>query len=141
MQIRKVSDGFLVRLNKGELIFQSIVDIAREKKIRSGWVTGLGGTLWSELAYYDLEEKRYEFDRFDEKQEITNLTGNIGYDKNGPAVHIHATLADENYHAYGGHLKEAAVGGTCELYIRVFKKPLERIHNAEVGLKLIDLDG
>ncbi|MDX1765728.1 MAG: DUF296 domain-containing protein [Candidatus Saccharimonadales bacterium] len=141
MVVRKVSDGFLVRLNKGELIMESLIELCRQKDIKSGWVTGLGGTLWSELAYYSLDEKRYEFDRFDEKQEISNLSGNIAFDKNGPAIHLHATLSDENYHAYAGHLKEAAVGGTCELYVRVFKQPVERIHNAEVGLKLIDLDG
>ena len=141
MQVREVSDGYLVRLAKGELIYESLVKICQEKKIKAGWISGLGASLWSELAYYDLDERHYEFDRFEETQEITNLTGNVAYDKNGPAIHIHATLADENNHAYGGHLKEAAVGGTCEIYIRVFEKPLERIHNAEVGLKLIDLDG
>ena len=67
--------------------------------------------------------------------EITSLNGTI----TESAIHIHATLADKNFQTVGGHLKEAIVGGTCEIYLEQIKATLERKADAETGLNLIDL--
>lgn len=138
MRSRKVSDGFILRLEKGELIQEQVKQFCNENKVAAGWVSGLGGALWAEIAFYHLTEKAYEFDRIDELLEIASITGNVGQDKDGAALHLHVVVADENSHSYSGHLKEAAVAGTCEIYLRVFEEPIVRIHSEEIGLKLMD---
>lgn len=139
MVFTKVDDGYLLRLEKDELIINVLTQFCQDKKISSGVVSGVGGATWAELAFYDLEQRAYEYDRHDELFEITNLSGNISMVNEKPFLHVHATLADSNNHAYGGHLKEAGVAATCEVYIRTFSKPITRSHNEAVGLKLLDI--
>ena len=49
MKSRKVKDGYLLRLEKGELILEELKKFCTEKKISAGWITGLGGALWQKL--------------------------------------------------------------------------------------------
>lgn len=139
MVYTKVDDGYLVRLEKGELIVSTLTQFCVDKKIESGTVSGIGGATWAELAFYDLGQRAYEYEKHDELMEITNLSGNVAVVAEKPAVHMHATMADSNYHAYGGHLKEAEVAATCEVFIKQFSKKVIRTHNEEVGLKILDI--
>jgi predicted DNA-binding protein with PD1-like motif len=139
MVYTKVDDGFLVRLEKGELIVSTLTQFCIDKNIKSGVVSGVGGATWAELAFYDLEQRAYEYEKHDELLEITSISGNVSVVADKSFVHLHATMADSNYHSYGGHLKEAEVAATCEVYIRQFSKPINRIHNEEVGLKILDI--
>ncbi len=139
MVFTKVDDGFMVRLEKGELIVSTLTQFCIDKSIKSGVVSGVGGAMWAELAFYDLEQRAYEYERHDELLEITNISGNIAVVGDKPAAHLHATMADSNYHCYGGHLKEAETAATCEIYIRTFSKEMARTHNEAVGLKVLDI--
>lgn len=139
MVYTKVDDGFLIRLEKGELIVSTLTQFCIDKSIKSGVISGIGGVVWAELAFYDLEQRAYEYEKYDEPLEITNLSGNISMVGDKSFLHIHATMSDSNFHAYGGHLKEAEVGATCEIMIRQFSKPITRAHNEEVGLKILDI--
>ncbi len=139
MVFAKVDDGYMVRLEKGELIISTLTQFCIDKDIQSGVVSGVGGALWAELAFYDLAQRAYEYERHDELLEITNISGTVALIGDKPALHLHATMADSNYHVYGGHLKEAATAATCEIYIRTFSKPLTRTHNEAVGLKVLDV--
>lgn len=139
MVSRKVSGGWLLRVEKGEQLMRSLQNFCEEQDIQAGWVTGLGGALWVELAFYHLDQKAYEFDRIDEPLEVSNLTGNISSVNGKPFLHVHATVSDMNYHSYAGHLKELEVGGTCEIRITVFEESISRVHNDDIGLKLLDL--
>lgn len=139
MVFTKVDDGYLVRLDKGELIVNTLTQFCMDKKIESGMVTGVGGALWAELAFYDLDQRAYEYEKHDELLEITNITGSIALVSSKPSLHLHATMADNNNHCYGGHLKEAETAATVEIYIRIFSKPINRTHNEAVGLKILDI--
>ena len=139
MVTRKVDDGYIVRLDKGEELVRSLTKFCADENIKSAVISGIGGALWAELAFYHLDQKAYEFDRIEEPLELSALNGNVSYVNDKPFLHLHATVADMNYHAYAGHLKELAVAGTCEIYIRTFEEPLERVHNDGVGLKILDL--
>jgi predicted DNA-binding protein with PD1-like motif len=139
MVAKKLVDGYLVRFDKNELLVSSLSDFCSQKKIKAGWINGLGAALWADLAFYHLQQKSYEYERIDESLEVTNLTGNISEVNGQVFVHIHATVSDMNYHAYAGHLKELEVSATCEVKITVFDKSLSRVHNDAIGLKVLDL--
>jgi hypothetical protein len=140
--IKSGHDGYnwLVRLNKGDLLVSSLIEFAREQQIRGAWVSGVGGALWAELGFYDLEQKQYHWQKLDQPLEITSLQGNLTLTANGPALHIHGTFSDKNMQAFGGHVKELAVAGTCEILLhRWYKDALTRSFDDEVGLQLLDL--
>ena len=139
MVVGKNTGGYLVRLNRGELLVKSLSEFVAKEEIKTAWVSGLGGALWAELAFYHLDRKAYEYDRIDELLEVASLTGNVSLLNGKPFLHLHAVVADLNYHAYAGHVKELAAGATLELRVEVLKMPVERVHNEECGLKVLDL--
>jgi predicted DNA-binding protein with PD1-like motif len=132
-------DQYILRFDKGDELVRLTTEFCQEQSIQSAWISGLGGALWAELAFYHLDRKAYEFERVDEPLELTNITGNVSLVNDKPFVHIHATVGDMNYHSYSGHLKELAVAATAEMYITVLPKAINRVHNDLCGLKILDL--
>lgn len=135
-------DGFnyLVRLEKGERLRESLEKFVAESKIGGAWVNGLGGALEMTLGFYDLDKKEYEWQTFEGLYEIMNLTGNTAFDEQGKLVtHLHGVFGDRQYNTRGGHVKDLTTAATVELFIHRTYKPLKRKLNSEIGLPLLDL--
>lgn len=140
MTFRFDTYNWLVRLQKGELLVEQLTALIQVQNIESAWISGLGACQWVELGYYDLDKQLYKFKKIQQPLEITNLQGNIAWDGSKPALHIHGSFSDNNMQAYGGHVKELEVGGTCELFLhRWYEGKISRVRDAKVGLKLLDL--
>lgn len=132
--------NYLVRLNKGELLVESLTKFATETQLGGAWVSGVGGALWAEIGFYDLPNQRYQFQKVERLLEITALQGNLSLKEGEPAFHLHGTFSDDHLQAIGGHVKELCVAGTCEIYVHtIFGEPLTRTPNDEVGLPLLNL--
>lgn len=113
--------NWIIRLERGELLMESLTKLVKEQDIKGGWISGLGAASWAELAYYDPVAKGYESKKLDELLEITSLQGNVAWeaplDSGKPFLHIHGTFANAEMRAYGGHIMELEVGGTCEIFL------------------------
>lgn len=144
MQYKKINETtFIIRIKRGEYIVKSLTKFCKNKKIKGGFFYGLGAVDKTELALYDVAQKKYFSKKFNISFELTNLTGTIGMDistdKNqGLIVHAHATLADNKMETKAGHLVDARVSGTAEIYLKVLPK-LEKNYDDETGLKLFNL--
>lgn len=139
MNYHKVSDGYLLKFSKDEKLVENLTASVKEHKIRAAWLMGLGGAQGVELGFYNLEQQEYEWHTVTHLAEITNLTGNIAWQNNSPAPHIHITLSDNKLRSFGGHLKELIVGGTVEVNLTVLDKKLERSFDQETGLNLLNI--
>ena len=135
MKIRQVSNGYILVLQKGEKLVDTLSGVCADKNIKAGYLSGLGAVTEAELGFYDLDAKKYHWKMFNGLFEITNLNGTVSY----TTLHIHITLAGKDYQAIGGHLKEATVGGTCEVYIQVFEDSFVRKFDSTTGLNLLQL--
>lgn len=137
-----VFDGsrYIVRLDKGELLVESLTRFVIDKNIRGAWINGLGGVLWAELGFYQLETQDYIWKKFDQLLEITSLQGNVAWSDDKPVLHMHGAFSDLNMQGLGGHVKEAAAAGTCEIIVQLLDdKELNRTEDPETGLKLLSL--
>jgi|AntRauTorcE11897_2_1112592.scaffolds.fasta_scaffold00179_26 predicted DNA-binding protein with PD1-like motif len=136
-------DGFnyVVRLEKGELMMQSLQKLVQDEQIAGAWISGLGAALWAELGYYELDTQEYTWKRLDETLEITGLHGNVAWLDDEPKLHIHGSFSDRDMRGFGGHIKELAVGGTCEVFLHTLQtdQKLERAHDKNIGLPLLRL--
>lgn len=135
-------DGFnyLVRLDKGEKLTESLERFAAETNIEGAWVSGLGGALAATLGYYDLDKKEYHWQEFDGLREVVSLTGNLARDEAGKLViHLHGVLGDEHYKTVAGHIKDLTAAATLELFIHRAYQPTRRTMDTSVGLKTLDL--
>lgn len=127
------------------LIFETDDDVmatlsafAEERDIRGAHFTALGAFRSATLAYFDWETKEYEEIPVDEQVEVTALVGNIGRKEDGSvAVHAHCVLGRREGSAVTGHLMEATVRPTLELFLNVGANELTRRPDEESGLDLI----
>ncbi|MDZ7744700.1 MAG: PPC domain-containing DNA-binding protein [Candidatus Saccharibacteria bacterium] len=136
-------DGYnwLVKLDKGDLLVENLTKLVKQENIRGAWVSGLGAALWAELGYYDLDAQEYQWQKFDQLLEITSLQGNVAWSSDEPVLHIHGSFSDKNLQAIGGHVKEVAVGGTCEVFLHRWfgEAGLSRQKDDSTGLYLLSM--
>lgn len=139
MTHKKVPNGYIVRLDKDEKLIEQLKKFALTHKIKSGWLSGLGAAAGATLGFYDVDNQQYEWHDITSLAEITNLTGNIAWHKDDPVVHVHGTFSSKNLKAYGGHVKELIVGGTCEIFITEFDQTITRKHDDNTGLTSLEI--
>ena len=128
-----------VRLERGEPICASLKAVCAQYNITAGVIAGLGAVKDATVCLFDPEEKRYHETALSAFMELTNLTGNVSVMDGDVYLHLHATLADRTGHAFGGHLKEATIGATAELFITVLPGTIGRFHDDATGLNLWEL--
>ena len=58
---------------------------------------------------------------------------------NEPYVHLHITVGDENCSSFGGHLIEARISATAEIFIHTLDCEVARVRDKAVGLNLLDI--
>lgn len=140
MQYAKTPQGYLLRLQKGENITESLTAFFQKVGMKSGFFQAIGALSQAELGYYNLEKKEYVWKTFTGDGELVSLTGNVSLVDGNPFVHMHAVLSSNDFSCIGGHLREGIVGATCEVNIIDFQKEITRAFDDEVGLKLLQCD-
>lgn len=142
MKIRKNEDVLVVRLERGEELLAQLHTLIANEHINGAFIHGLGGAERVSLGQYRIsDDKEYHFTELEGDLEVCSLNGNIAHDESGkPMIHIHATISDADLRAFGGHVKELIVAGTCELFIDLRTGTLRRSLDQDIGLKLLQLD-
>lgn len=138
MKIKKVENNYILRIDRGEEIVDSIKKACIENKIKAGGIIGIGAVDELKIGIYNVPNKEYLSETLKGSYEVTNLTGNISTMNGEIYLHLHITVTDENFNAKGGHLNFAIVGGTCEIIIKEIKDTIERKKDLETGLNIYD---
>lgn len=130
----------LIRLKRGERLSVAIEQFVAESKIEGGWISGVGAASDVELGFYNLSAKEYKWRKFGSMMEIVSLAGNLAYDEQGKMMfHLHGVFADDEYQTVGGHVKDLVAGATVELFVHRSYQPMQRKHDDDTGLQLLDL--
>jgi len=128
---------FILALKQGESLFDSILHLAHDAKLLSASISGLGGLSMVEVAYYDINEKKYQTKLFSPMHELISMNGNIAFLDGKHFIHIHAAIGDEEYKVFGGHIMSATVNPSAEITIIPLNGKIERKYDAATGLKLM----
>jgi hypothetical protein len=136
MQWQESTNGFVLRLERGEEVLTSLENFCKEQSVMSAFVCGIGALENVEICAYDIKKKTYICRKFAESQELLSLLGNVTQSEGKPFCHIHVVLGNEEYHVNGGHLQSGRVSVTCEIEVRTSSRPIERIADEETGLHL-----
>ncbi len=118
---------------------EALTAFARERGIGAARLHGIGAFADAELGFLDFDRKDYERFRVEEDVEVLSFLGNLSVTDEGPRVHAHVTLGKRDGSAVGGHLFEAHVGATLELFVMVLPGELRRIQDEATGVALLDL--
>lgn len=140
MVYKKKNDFYLLRLAKGERVMESLMEIVKKEKIKTAIIQGLGGIADVKLAYFSLAKKKYIFSYPKGNLEMVSLIGNIIDSDKGPVIHVHVGLVDEKGKALGGHLVEAMVWATAEVFIQSVPIKAKRLKDQRSGLNLINFN-
>lgn len=133
-------DNFVLRLEKNEEIVGTISDFCRSKDIASGFFTGIGALDYLSTGVYLPAEKRYRTKEVSGLQEVISCTGNVFYKENELILHAHICAVNEKNELSSGHLLEAKVGLTLEVYFFVLKGKYKKDYDPTTGLFLLTLN-
>lgn len=141
MEYKKMGDTVVVRVSRGEELVSSLMNVCVKEKIYCAEITGLGAADHVVVGLYRVAEKKYLSNTFDGEMEITSLIGNVSEKDGKPYLHFHATFAMPDGKVIGGHLNEARISGTGEIFIRMVNGRLGRLNDPVTGLNLFDFKG
>lgn len=134
MQVFRLGSDYVIRLDPGEEIVDSVTAFCQTVDIPAASVSGIGAVSACEIGRYALSEKRFVSKAYEGEFEIIALNGNITKKDGEPYVHLHLALADEALNVHGGHLTSGVVSLTAEIVIKVLAGTLERSLHEETGI-------
>ncbi len=129
--------AYVLRLERGEEVLETLRAFIRSRRIRSGYLTGLGAARDITLGFFDPARRAYCQRTFRGDYEITALLGNIAWDGKQPVCHTHAVISNRRLQAFAGHLISARVTVTCEVTLVPGHVRVRRGRDAATGLKLL----
>ncbi len=112
MEIARKGPVLMLRLDHGEDILASVQQAVKEERSTLLLITGLGMIHDFELGYFD--NGKYLRKDFPEPHELLALQGSVA-SEGEPRIHIHATVADKEHRAFGGHLMRGKVWMSNEI--------------------------
>ncbi len=126
MQVLRKENGItLLRFDRGEPFPQTLKEYCSQSGLESGVVLcGIGMLSNTTIGRYDGTE--YSTTVLSDSLEVLSLQGNISMKEGEPFVHLHASLADHDFTARGGHLFDATVSMVIELAIAELSPGLVR---------------
>ncbi len=136
MKFQIDQDDIYVTMTPGDLVMESLTDVAKKLNITSGWISGIGAIEEVTVGMYHINTKVYDKKQFNDEYELLSLQGNISLKDGTPFVHAHITFSDSKYNAYGGHLFETKIYAAGEFVICKSEGKIKRKMNNFVGLPL-----
>jgi hypothetical protein len=115
-----------------------LTDFARENRVTSASFTAIGAFSHATVAWFDDSKKGFKLNPINQQVELVSMIGNITLVNDKPAVHTHVSVASSDGTVRGGHLINAFVFPTLELFMTVHPTPLHKQPDEATGLELID---
>ncbi len=139
MQYKTLGNVIAARLEIGEEIIACVKEICEKEKVKSAVIHAIGAVKSAKIAMFDFSTGAYKENEIDRFMELTSLDGNATKMDGETYIHLHANFGDEDGRALGGHLKEAVIGATCEIFIFTLSEEIKRIHDENTGLNIFSL--
>jgi len=140
MKFKKFGNKFIVRIDKGEEIVETLKQFCKDNGIKLGSIIGIGATNKATVGLFDVETKKYHSKELVGNFEIAPLHGNISTMNNEVYLHLHINLCDQEHKSFGGHLNSAVVSATFEAIIEKIDDEVDRFFDKNIGLNLLKLD-
>ena len=139
MKLKKIGTKYIIRIDKGEEIVETLKIICKNNQIKLGSVSGIGAANKIILGLFETANKKYHSQEYNGDFEIVPLAGNISTMKGETYLHLHANIADTKHNSFGGHLTSARVSATFEVIIDSIDGEVDRKFSDEIGLNLLEL--
>jgi predicted DNA-binding protein with PD1-like motif len=139
MRFQQFADRYIVRLASGELLVETLTDFLKREGIEFASLTAAGAVEWVRLGYWNATTRDYEYRDFAEQLEVVSFEGNASLKDGEPFLHVHGVFGRHDYTTIGGHIKEARIRPTGEVWLQTEKIAVRRTKDPATGLDLLDL--
>ena len=121
MDYRNYNNVVYLRLDKGDEVLSSILEVCEKEGIKSCVFSGIGGCDYVKLGTFRPEQGTYANYEKSGMLELVSLNGDIKDSEQGALIHAHGCLSYEKegeIKLIGGHLLSLRVLVTAEIEIR-----------------------
>ena len=138
MDYRTYGEACYVRIDRGEEIIASVLDVCRKEGFGSVTFSGIGGCSDAEIQTFIPEEGAFETRHLHGMLELVSFIGNVISDEAGELhIHAHASFAHkegDEHRISAGHVKSITVSYTAENELRpIVGGCIKMKHDPETG--------
>lgn len=139
MQCKKCGNTLAIRVDRGEELVNAIQSACEKESVTFGFITGIGAVDHAVVGLYHIAEQKYYSNTFDGEMELTSVLGSVTEMNGKTYLHLHANFAKSDGQIIGGHLDEAVISGTGEIFIQILDGKMDRRHDSVTGLNVFDM--
>jgi uncharacterized protein len=137
MKSKQFGNKHVLVFDVGEQALETLNTYLIQYNITGAMFEAIGGFSQVRLEYFNVQTKQYEPRDFDEQVEVISLIGNVALVDGKPFVHAHVSVGTRDYQARAGHLGEATVQPTLELFLTQMNGELIRQRSSITGLEAL----
>ena len=131
--------NYVLIFAKGDEVLSGLTDFAAAHNITSAHFSAIGAFQTATTGWFDPQKKQYRLNHIAGPLELVSLLGDVALSEGKPVIHSHLAVGHPDGRVEGGHLIEAVVFPTVELFLTVYPTPLYKKADPETDLQLIDL--
>ncbi len=139
MQFQQFDHRYIVRLETGEPAIETLTAFLKAEGIKFADVSAAGAVQWARLGFWNPDTHTYEYHDFPEQMEVVSFQGDASLKGTEPFLHLHGVFSRRDYTTVGGHIVEARVFPTLEVWLRAETTAVRRVLDPATGLDLLDL--
>lgn len=136
MEYKKFNNKYILRLDRGDEIVETLKRFCERENITLGSIQGIGAVNKATVGLFEISTKKYHSSELNGDFEITSLLGNISTMNGETYLHLHINLADKEHKVYGGHLNSAVISATGEIIVEAIEGNVDREFSENIGLNL-----
>ena len=139
-QINEHPRSYAVIFSTGDELAKGLKDFAAEQALADASFKAIGALAAVKLAWFNPQTKKYQIAvDLKEQVELLSMIGDVAQHEGRPVVHAHVVVGRSDGTTAGGHLLEASVRPTCEVFLTESPVELSKALDPETGLLLIKL--
>ena len=141
MDYQKIDNNYYIRLDRGEEIITSLLEICSKEAVSSATFTGIGGCSEMMKLTYRPSSASYEEHVVKADLDIALIHGNITTDTTGALCHhTHSVMSytkeNDQPEILAGHTLKAVVSYGAELVLTPLSQTITRTVNPENGAQI-----
>lgn len=128
----------VIAFGPGDDVLAGLTELARTRRWKSAHFTGIGSFSSATLGWFDVGRKEFLKIPKHGTLEVVSFSGNVALDADDtPIVHVHCAIADDHGDMTGGHLLDATVAVTLEVFLTTESTVVRKAKDEAFGSKVI----
>ena len=132
------SRTYAIIFGKNDEFMAGLTEFAEDNHFKASHFTAIGAFREALLGWFDGDKNAYKRIPISQQVEVASLVGDIGLINGKPAVHAHAVLGFPDGSTRCGHIINATVWPTLELFLTDEPAALVKEEDPETDLFLFD---